>query len=238
MLIRPFLPESPAWQEKKRAGTLQAAVVRPAVLAAVPAHHRGHDGDDGVRLRRRVRRNPADAGHRAGPARGAGLERTQVQQMISGVQTYQEIGGLIGRVLLAYLAVVIISRRRLLHMFQVPGLILLPIMFVLMPTVGLTLAQWGIFIIGLATVPPAVDQGRRRQRFLAEAVDVQQLEFSGPLAITKVSPSSLVMKTLPLTPIGDAEKPSLTGSPQCSCQSNLPLLASKQVTTLIMSLIV
>jgi hypothetical protein len=37
-------------------------------------------------------------------------------------------------------------------MFQVPGLILLPIMFVLMPTVGLSLAQWGIFIIGLLTI--------------------------------------------------------------------------------------
>ena len=43
--------------------------------------------------------------------------------------------------LLAFLAVVIVSRRRLLHIFQVPGLILLPIVFVLAPTVGLTLAQ-------------------------------------------------------------------------------------------------
>src|SRR5688572_12852202 len=152
MLIRPFLPESPAWQEKKRAGTLQrpsfgllfspqfrrTTVVTTVMMACAYAAAFGA-----------IQQMPGIA---PGLPEAQGLERTQVQQMISGVQIYQEIGGLLGRVLLAYLAVVIISRRRLLHMFQVPGLILLPIMFVLMPTVGLSLAQWGIFIIGLVTI--------------------------------------------------------------------------------------
>jgi MFS family permease len=152
MLIRPFLPESPAWQEKKRTGTLQrpsfgllfspqfrrTTVVTTVMMACAYAAAFGA-----------IQQMPGIA---PGLPEARGLERTQVQQMISGVQSYQEIGGLIGRVLLAYLAAVIVSRRRLLHMFQVPGLVLLPIMFVLMPSVGLSLAQWGIFIIGLLTI--------------------------------------------------------------------------------------
>ena len=34
---------------------------------------------------------------------------------------FQEIGGLAGRVALAWLAVVIVSRRKLIRMFQMPG---------------------------------------------------------------------------------------------------------------------
>src|SRR3970282_309127 len=80
------------------------------------------------------------------------LPRTAQEQIISGVSLFQEFGGLAGRVLLAFLAAVIISRRRLLWMFQIPGLMLLPIVYLLTPTVGLTLAQWGIFLVGLATI--------------------------------------------------------------------------------------
>ena len=41
----------------------------------------------------------------------------------------QEIGGLIGRFLLALLVVRIVSRRSLIRIFQVPGLILMPVVF-------------------------------------------------------------------------------------------------------------
>ena len=41
----------------------------------------------------------------------------------------QEIGGLLGRFLLAALAVVIVSRQGLLRLFQVPGLIVMPLFF-------------------------------------------------------------------------------------------------------------
>ena len=80
------------------------------------------------------------------------LPRTAQEQTISGVQSFQEFGGLAGRLLLAFLAAVIISRRRLLWLFQIPGLILLPIVFLFTPTVGLSLAQWGIFLVGMATI--------------------------------------------------------------------------------------
>ena len=51
------------------------------------------------------------------------------QRVASDVVKVQEIGGLVGRVLLAVLAVYIVSRRTLIRMFQVPGLILMPIVF-------------------------------------------------------------------------------------------------------------
>ena len=41
--------------------------------------------------------------------------------MASDVTKVQEIGGLTGRVILAWLAVVIVSRRRLIRLFQIPG---------------------------------------------------------------------------------------------------------------------
>jgi hypothetical protein len=47
----------------------------------------------------------------------------------------QEIGGLLGRFLLAVLAVRIVSRRKLLRVFQGPGLLLVPAIFFLFLTV-------------------------------------------------------------------------------------------------------
>jgi hypothetical protein len=80
------------------------------------------------------------------------MARTAQEQTISGVQSFQEFGGLAGRILLATLAGVIIGRRKLLYVFQIPGLFLLPAVFFMVPTVGLSLAQWGIFLIGMATI--------------------------------------------------------------------------------------
>jgi len=80
------------------------------------------------------------------------LTRTAQEQVISGVQSYQEFGGLVGRIILAGLAAAIVGRRRLLYFFQIPGLFLLPAVFFLVPTSGLGLAQWGIFLVGLATI--------------------------------------------------------------------------------------
>ena len=48
------------------------------------------------------------------------------QRVASDVTKVQEIGGLVGRVALALLAVVIVSRRQLIRMFQIPGLIVMP----------------------------------------------------------------------------------------------------------------
>ena len=68
------------------------------------------------------------------------------------MQAYQEVGGLVGRFVLAFLAIRIVSRRRLLHVFQIPGLIVLPLVFWYAGTTSLVLAQWGMFFAGFFTV--------------------------------------------------------------------------------------
>src|SRR5262249_26599481 len=51
------------------------------------------------------------------------------QKIASDYTKVQEVGGLIGRFVLALLAVAIVSRRALLRLFQVPGLIFMPLFF-------------------------------------------------------------------------------------------------------------
>jgi hypothetical protein len=51
-----------------------------------------------------------------------------------------------------YLAVVIVSRGRLVRMFQIPGLIVMPVTFALIATTSLTWLYPAIFLAGLLTV--------------------------------------------------------------------------------------
>jgi hypothetical protein len=57
-----------------------------------------------------------------------------------------------GRFLLALLATRIVSRGKLLRCFQLPGLVILPLVFYYAALHSLTLLQWGIFLAGLLTV--------------------------------------------------------------------------------------
>jgi hypothetical protein len=75
-----------------------------------------------------------------------------VQTTVAGVQTIQEAGGLAGRFILAYLAVRIVSRRKLLRVFQIPGLVIVPLVFLYPAVHDLTLLKWGVFFAGLFTV--------------------------------------------------------------------------------------
>ncbi|HYN63227.1 MAG TPA: MFS transporter [Candidatus Limnocylindrales bacterium] len=152
IIIRPFLPESPTWHAKKLAGTLK----RPSFAALFTPEFRRTTIVTTVMMA--CAYAAAFGAIQQMPRIVPGLEqvqalpRTAQEQTISGVQSFQEFGGLAGRLLLAFLAAVIISRRRLLWLFQIPGLVLLPFVYVLTPTVGLTLAQWGIFLVGMATI--------------------------------------------------------------------------------------
>ena len=121
----------------------QATELCHAVPAGVQADDDRDDDHDGVRVRGGVWRHPADAADRPGLEEVRTLGATAQEQTVSVVSSFQEFGGLAGRVVLAYLAAVIISRRRLLHVFQVPGLILMPIVFGLVPAMGLTLGAVG-----------------------------------------------------------------------------------------------
>ena len=152
MIIRPFLPESPAWREKKLAGTLR----RPSFAALFTPEFRRTTIVTTVMMA--CAYAAAFGAIQQMPRVVPGLEevqsltRTAQEQAISGVQTFQEIGGMTGRLLLAFLAAVIVSRRKLLWVFQIPGLVFLPLVFFLTPSVGITLAQWGIFFVGMATI--------------------------------------------------------------------------------------
>ena len=152
IIVRPFLPESPTWRAKKLAGTLKrpsfaalfapefrrTTIVTTVMMACAYAAAFGA-------IQQMPRIVPGLEGVQA-------LSRTAQEQTISAVQSFQEFGGLAGRLILAFLAAMIVSRRRLLWVFQIPGLILLPVVYILAPTVGLPLAQWGILFIGMATI--------------------------------------------------------------------------------------
>src|SRR5262249_38205854 len=80
------------------------------------------------------------------------LSRPVQQQIISSVQAWQEMGGLAGRILLAFLAVRIVGRRKLLRIFQIPGVFVLPLVFLFPAVHDLEMLKWGIFACGLLTV--------------------------------------------------------------------------------------
>jgi hypothetical protein len=50
------------------------------------------------------------------------------------------------------LAILIVSRRRLLRAFLIPGLILTPLVFIYPATSDLTGLKWGIFFVGFLTI--------------------------------------------------------------------------------------
>ena len=152
ILIRPFLPESPAWQAKKTAGTLK----RPSLAAIFTPE-----------LRRTTIVTTIMFACAYGAAFGAiqqmprivpGLPEVrtlppqQQQQTAAAVQAYQEVGGLVGRFALAFLALHIVSRRSLVRVFQIPGLIVVPLVFYYAANTSLDLTRWGMFLAGFCTV--------------------------------------------------------------------------------------
>src|SRR5712691_4642000 len=152
MIIRPFLPESPMWQQQKSKGTLRrpsfAELFQPQfrrttlITAWMYACSYGAAFGAIQHLPRIVPGLP-EVIH---------LPRPRQEVIISAVQAYQETGGLVGRVILALLAVYIVNRRRLLHVFQIPGLILIPLVFYFPAVNNLELLKWGVFFAGLLTV--------------------------------------------------------------------------------------
>jgi MFS family permease len=160
IIIRPFLPESPAWERKRAAGTLK----RPSIMALFAPELRrvtivttlmfamSYGAAFGAiqQVQQIVPGLPEVKAQTAGrPAPEAGRI---VQATASDVTKVQEIGGLLGRTALAVLAVYVVSRRRLLRMFQVPGLIVMPIVFAWAATTSLSWLYIGMFFAGFFTV--------------------------------------------------------------------------------------
>lgn len=152
ILIRPFLPESPAWKAKKAAGTLK----RPSVAALFTPELRrttiittimfacAYGAAFGA-IQQMPRIVPGLPGVRT-------LAPPQQQQTAAGVQAYQEVGGLVGRFALAFVALHIVSRRKVIRLFQIPGLVVVPLVFFYAANTSLTLTQWGMFLAGFFTV--------------------------------------------------------------------------------------
>jgi MFS family permease len=187
ILIRPFLPESPVWAQKKAAGTLKrpsirelfspalvrATVVTTLVFAAsygiafgaiqqLPQILGGPKGHAAILATAKEAQEEAIAaakakGENVAPGRLKSIAGNATDEAVAGVTIYQEIGGLVGRVLLAFAALRIASRRLLLRVFQLPALLLVPALFwwisTQLPNAGsLPLIQAGIFVAGLFTV--------------------------------------------------------------------------------------
>lgn len=149
MIVRPFLPESRIWLEKKSKGALNrpsiAALFRPslrrttlvtallaACLYAVPY---------GV-----LQQTPHVV---PGLPEMRGLPSRQVEQTVGGVQFVAELGTIAGRLLFPLLVIRIVSQRRLLRLFLVPALAVFTWVYFFAASHGLLFLKCGIFVAAL-----------------------------------------------------------------------------------------
>ncbi len=195
ILIRPFLPESPAWKAKREAGQLKrpsilelfspelrrTTVLTTLVFAASYGIAFGAIQQLPQILGAQRVGTPTEAGHSAmittaksavGKAVAAAKEASQPElspakkrqiagnasdEAVAKVTIWQEVGGLAGRFIFAMIAVLFISRRALLRVFQIPALIFVPLLFWWISTsLGnadtLTWIKIGIFVAGMFTI--------------------------------------------------------------------------------------
>src|SRR3954470_24981539 len=187
LLIRPFLPESPAWQQKKAAGTLKRPSVvelfRPAlrrttimttiVFAAsyglafgaiqqlpqiLGAPEGGHKQIAEYRTAEKDRylADLKAKNEKPNPNKVKAVVMNASDEAVAKVASWQEWGGLAGRFALAGLAVVIVSRRGLLRIFQIPALFIVPACFWWiggsLQSDNLNLVKAGIFLCGFFVV--------------------------------------------------------------------------------------
>ena len=181
IIIRPFLPESPKWELKKSLGQLKrpsiaelfapglakTTIVTTLMFAAsygiafgaiqqLPQILGGHSqivSDAKAVVAKTVETSKKEIPE----ARKKGIEANAKDEAVAGVTLWQEYGGLFGRFALALLAGVIVSRRALLWVFQVPALLFVPFLFWwisgnLKSDESLAMIKYGIFIAGFFTV--------------------------------------------------------------------------------------
>jgi MFS family permease len=185
ILIRPFMPESPVWAHKKAAGTLKRPSVvelfspglrRTTIVTTLMFACSFGVAFGGIQqVQYMIEAMPTYQAQAAEvsakdptkPAQAAQAAKAAITREMTGrFGTVQEVGGLIGRFLLAVLAVQIVSRRNLLRVFLVPCLLIAPVVFgygvlhnreLFTMNVGehpiqVTWFHVGIFFVGLLTV--------------------------------------------------------------------------------------
>ncbi len=159
IVIRPFLPESPAWQQKKQAGQLKrpsfAAIFSPelrrttivttimfacsygAAFGAIQQLRQIVPGltEDVGALKEKIRKGQeANAAQHPGDPQYAVMPEPRLLTIAQGklysdYNKVQELGGLFGRCVFAVIVVYFVSRRNLFRVFQLPGLIFMPLFF-------------------------------------------------------------------------------------------------------------
>jgi len=160
IIIRPFLPESPVWAEKRKAGTLKrpslAALFTPELSRTSIVTAIGFACTLGIAFGAiqqmpqivpglaEVQANAKKAGEAAVAkakasgetsadklaAAGRGAAGAYSQKIASEYTKMQEVGGLVGRILIAIvLAAGFLRWGPTLRLFQIPGLVLIPLLF-------------------------------------------------------------------------------------------------------------
>jgi MFS family permease len=181
IIIRPFLPESPAWERKRLAGELRRPSIKelfsPALIKTTVVTTLMFAASYGIAFGAIQQLPQILSGHKQVVADGQAAvqkvaslsdkalpEGRQKQiaanardESVAGVTLWQEIGGLVGRFLLAMLAVQIVSRKAVLRIFQWPSLIYVPLLFWwISKSLGddgsLLWIKVGVFVAGLLTV--------------------------------------------------------------------------------------
>ncbi|REJ89873.1 MAG: MFS transporter [Planctomycetota bacterium] len=176
IFIRPFLPESPAWKRKKDAGTLHRPSIRElfapqyrrtsiitmlmfacsygAAFGALQQTRHMLSGLPEVK-QKAIAEVEGELEGKSEEERAkiiGGATRRAAEEELHLVTKTQEIGGLFGRFLLALLVVRILSQRKLIRIFQIPGLIVIPFTFAVAAIHNLDWLYIGIFFAGLFTV--------------------------------------------------------------------------------------
>lgn len=160
IIIRPFLPESPVWARKRAEGTLKRPslfelfspqLARTTIITTIMfALAYGAAFGAIQQLPQIVPGLPEVREQAAGKPVP---EQKRIEQTVaSTVVKVQEVGGLVGRFALALLAVMIVSRQRLIRLFQIPGLIVMPIVFAYAAVTDLNSLYVGVFVAGFFTV--------------------------------------------------------------------------------------
>lgn len=195
ILIRPFLPESPVWAQKRTSGQLkrpsiaelfspnlrQTTIVTTLLFAASYGIAFGAIQQLPQIIGATAIGTPKEKGHpqivtaakqaiavattkakEAGKAELTPGQRREIagnasDAQVATVTKIQEAGGLLGRFLLAVLAVRIVSRRTLFRCFQLPALLFVPLLFwwisgSLARADSLQTIKIGMFIAGVLTV--------------------------------------------------------------------------------------
>jgi MFS family permease len=161
ILVRPFLPESPEWQRKKDLGLLRrprfselfAPALRRTTIVTTLLFACCYGVAFGAlqQTPQIIRKMPSVV------AETEGLSETEARDVFEKatvhVNGFQEIGGIVGRIVLATLAVLIVGRRMLLWIFQIPALVIIPLVYFYFPSrEGIDLLAWGVFFSGLLTI--------------------------------------------------------------------------------------